>query len=350
MFLLELKHGGDIYSHEHKNMLDFSANINPLGLPETVKQAITDNIHTYSGYPDPLCRELTLAIAEKEKIQPQQTVCGNGAADIIFRTVLALKPKKALIIQPTFSEYAEALNLVDCEVSSYILEESQGFKLTGDIFNSDLTKPDIIFCCSPNNPTGIPVKKEILLKLAEVSKKNGVILAIDECFNDFLDEPEKYSLVDHINQYPNVIVFKAFTKFYAMAGIRLGYGISSDINLNAKIRATLQPWSVSTVASKCGIAALEDKDYAAVTKRIITENRDYLKKALNNLGLKVYDSQANYIFFRSEITDLDLRLKQENILIRPCKNFISLNENYYRIAVKSRKDNETLINALKKIL
>ncbi len=347
---MELKHGGDIYSQENKNMLDFSANINPLGLPQAVKQAITDNIHTYSDYPDPLCRELRRAIAEKEKIHSQQIVCGNGAADIIFRTVLALKPKKALIIEPTFSEYAEALNLVDCQISSYLLKEAQGFELTEDILSTDLTGTNIIFCCSPNNPTGIPIKKEILLKLAEICKVNGIILAIDECFNDFLDDPEKYSMVDRINEFPNMIIFKAFTKFYAMAGIRLGYGICSDLSLTDRINSTLQPWSVSTVASKCGVAALKDSNYAHRTKKIITENREFLKAQLNNLGLTVYDSQANYIFFRTEIPDLDLRLKQENILIRPCKNFMTLDDRYYRIAVKSKKDNETLINALKKII
>ncbi len=346
---MKLTHGGDIYSCDN-DVLDFSANVNPLGLPLVVKEAIKSNLENYSCYPDPLCRDLRLAISKKNNVEINHIVCGNGAADIIFRAVLALKPKNALIIEPTFSEYEEALNLVDCNVHSFFLTEQNGFVLNEEIFNQDFNDIDIMFICNPNNPTGVTVDKEILLKLSKICLEKNIVLVIDECFIDFLDEPEKFSMIKHIKDYPNLIILKAFTKIYAMAGIRLGYGLCSDMDLINKIHTTLQPWSVSTVASVSGIAALGDVEYVNETRKIIKQGRIYLNENLNNFGFKLYDSQANYIFFRTKYTDLNLRLKEKNILIRSCSNFKSLNGEYFRIAVKSMANNIALVSSISDVL
>lgn len=346
----QLVHGGDIYSEEITcDFIDFSANINPFGIPDSVKQAIIDNLDKYSYYPDPLCRELREAIARHENTLSKNVVCGNGAADIIFRIALALKPKQALLISPTFSEYEEAIKLVDGEIKYYDLEEKGDFYVKDDILEYITSDIDIMFVCNPNNPTGIPLIYEKMIKIADKCKQNNVILVVDECFIDFLKNEEEYSVSKYIKEYDNLIILKAFTKIYAMAGIRLGYMLSSNEDIINKISGIGQPWSVSTVASKGGIAALEEIDYVNKTKEYIDKNRDYLIKELKKLDYKVFDSKANFIFFKSENSNIKNELKKYGILIRACENYKNLNDKFFRIAVKSEKDNKKFIEIMRKI-
>ena len=347
----KLIHGGDIYTKRNtkEKIIDFSANINPLGLPNSVKQAIIDNIDSYESYPDPLCRELRERLSQHIKINKDNIICGNGAADLIFKVTMALKPKKALLIAPTFAEYEEALNLVESEIQYYELNEQNNFIIDENILNCICPQLDIMFICNPNNPTGIAIKKEEVIKIAEVCKSNNVILVVDECFTDFLIEEYEYSICEYLNEYNNVIILKAFTKIYAMAGIRLGYMLCSNKSILSKVSNIGQPWSVSTVASKCGVAALDEVDYVNKTKLYIKNNREYLKKELEALGYKVFPSQVNYILFKSKDTSIKEKLEYYGILIRSCSNYKVLDNKYFRIAVKSRSDNEYLISCLKEI-
>lgn len=352
MCMTKLIHGGDIYNEDDGsvcNWLDFSANINPLGLPQGVRRAITDNIDSYTSYPDPLCRELKAAIAMSEGIDTKYIVCGNGAADLIFRLVLCTNPQKAIVIAPTFAEYETALSLVHCTTVHHYLSEENGFYLDNTILQKISADVDIMFVCNPNNPTGIPVKTDLMQNIVEQCKRMNVLLVVDECFNDFLDNNHDYSMIPYLKDYNNMILLKAFTKMYAMAGIRLGYALCSDVYLTQKIESTLQPWSVSTVASKCGIAALSSTEYVKKTKQLIHDNRTFLIGELKKLGIKVFDSAANFIFFKTDEIELDTKLKEHGILIRSCSNYVGLSDNYYRIAVKGHEDNLRLIEALRYI-
>ena len=306
-------------------------------------------LKTTANYPDPLCRELREALAIHEDINSSNIICGNGAADIIFKITLALKPKKALLIAPTFAEYEEAINLVNGEIIYYNLKEEKDFCIEADILDYITSDLDIMFICNPNNPTGIPMKKGDMFNILEKCKKNNVILVVDECFIDFLIDEEEYSLSSYISQYNNLIILKAFTKIYAMAGIRLGYMMCSNMDIVNKINNIGQPWSVSTVASKCGVAALKEVDYVKKTKEYIKENREYLIRELNSLGYKVFESETNFILFKTKDTNIKDKLEEYGILIRSCSNYRNLNEEYFRIAVKSEKNNKYLINCLKEI-
>ena len=347
-----LIHGGDIYSKRKINVesiLDLSANINPFGIPDSVKKAIVDNIESYSNYPDPLCRELRKALELHENIDFRNIICGNGAADIIFKITLGLQPKKALLIAPTFAEYEEALYLVNSKIDYYDLKEESGFNIEEDILNSITKDLDIMFICNPNNPTGIPINKTLMLNILDKCKENNVILIVDECFIDFLTEEEEYSIKSYIPKYNNLIILKAFTKIYAMAGLRLGYMMCSNIIIINKINSIGQPWSVSTVASKCGVAALKEIDYVNKTKDCIKENREYLIEELRGLGYKVFESKVNYILFKTQHTYIKDKLEELGILIRSCSNYRNLNNEYFRIAVKSRANSKYLIKCLKEI-
>lgn len=342
-------HGGNIYKFDEK-MYDFSANLNPLGMPDECKSAIKDNISLYENYPDPFNRQIKAAISSKVNLPESYFCFGNGAADIIFRIVLAFKPKKALIVSPTFAEYAQALSTVNCHIDNYMLTDEDGFNLNVDSFINHIDDNlDIVFLCNPNNPTGIVLEKEDVLKIATACKQVDSILVVDECFSEFLSNEEKYSIVNNIEHYDNTIILKAFTKIYAMAGLRLGYSICSNHFLTEKIEETLQPWSVSTVASKAGCAALELHEFVDKTKKYIEEERNYLLRELSEIGVTTYNSKANYIFFRCEDNIVD-PLISKKIIIRSCKNYVGLDERYYRIAVRTHEENQYFIQSLKSVI
>lgn len=257
-----------------------------------------------------------------------------------------------MVLAPTFAEYEAALRLADCDVVYHLLSESNGFHIDGNRLLSDIKEQpelDMVFICNPNNPTGIPTSSELIMKIADQSEESDTLLVVDECFCEFLDNEQDYSVIGR--QPSSTVVLKAFTKLYAMAGIRLGYMICSNDSINQSVMGTLQPWSVSTVAMKGGVAALKEHEYVRETKRMIKINREYLKLELKTLDplIKVFDSSANYILFKAADLSLAQKLKEEKILIRSCGNYIGLDKSYFRIAVKSAEDNRTLISCLKEL-
>ena len=192
-----LVHGGDWagFAAEYGAMpLDFSANVSPLGVPDGVRRAIEQAAAQADRYPDPLCRALRAAIAQKEAVPPEHVLCGNGAADLIFRAVLARKPRKALVTAPSCAEYAAALETVDCEIMRYALKEDRDFRLEADFLQAITPDVDMVFLCQPNNPTGLTSPRELLLRVAARCRDCGTLLVLDECFTDFLDAPEAHSL------------------------------------------------------------------------------------------------------------------------------------------------------------
>ena len=349
----ELIHGGDVYTDRRLpagvELLDFSANLNPLGMPEGVRRVLAGCAERCTAYPDPLCRELRGALAEREGIPAERIVCGNGAADLIYRLVWALRPRRALVPAPTFAEYALALEGSGCRVDYSFLPEKDGV-VPGEAF-LDAVKPgvELIFFCNPNNPTGVLSSREYLLRLAERCREVGAVLAVDQCFLDFADGGERCSLVPELEQFHNVAVLKAFTKLYAMAGLRLGYLLCGGKALAERVSCAGQAWSVSTPAQLCGLAALEAADYAGRTRDAIRGERIFLRGALEKAGCRVYGSAANYLFFRSGWENLPDRLLPYGILARSCGNYPGLDSRYCRIAVRTPEENRRFAECLQKI-
>jgi threonine-phosphate decarboxylase len=346
---MALIHGGatEGYMLEYgRQPLDFSANCNPLGIPASVPAAVLEAAEHADKYPDPLCRRLRAALAEKINVTPKQILCGNGAADIIFRLALARKPKKALVTAPTFAEYALALETAGCEVVYHPLLEAEGFTLTDDILRRLTPELDMVFICNPNNPTGLTVPPVLLRHILDACEASGTLLVVDECFNGFLDEPEKHSLKPLLGQYENLLILDAFTKLYGMAGVRLGYCLSGNALLLEAIQNAGQPWAVSSLAQAAGIAALREEQYVQKARALIQSERAYLFDALRDIGIQTPGGEANYIFFRSDMPGLVPRLREKGILIRDCSNYVGLSQGYYRIAVRTHEENAALIKAL----
>ena len=248
---MKLIHGGDVEGFREKfgrEPLDFSANISPLGLPEGVRQGVIDSLSQATQYPDPLCRKLRRAIGEKEGIDPEYIQCGNGAADLIFRLVLAKRPRRALVTAPTFAEYEQALTAFGCEVDRYLLTKEEGFALTPRFLEALEEKPDMVFLCNPNNPTGLFVEPDWGLAFLAKCRERGITVVMDECFLDFTGQEKARSWKPYLNEYPNLVLLKSFTKLFAMPGIRLGYLLTANEALICQAEQAGQAWGISCVA------------------------------------------------------------------------------------------------------
>lgn len=336
-------HGGDIYTH--KNVIDFSTNINSKGMPVTVARAAREAIDLCSGYPDTTCKELREAIGARERVLPDRIICGNGAADLIFTLVLAKKPEQALVMVPTFYEYEQALLNVNCRVEKYRLKERHGFDIQEDFLDKITPETDMVFICNPNNPTGVLTKKTFLEKVLKKCERCDTLLVLDECFIDFLDEPVRYTMKEFLMTTEHLFILRAFTKIYAMAGLRLGYGLSHNAHLLSQMKRMVQPWNVSIPAQMAGIAAAGEIQFAEETRKEIKAEREKLKQQLTNIGYLVYGSLANYIFFQGP-RNLFENCLIRGVLIRDCSNFESLSVGWYRVAIRSDEENRLLVAEL----
>ena len=340
-------HGGDVY--QYQNCVDFSANCNPLGTPKGVKEAVIQSLDHINDYPQVGCTPLRKAIAVYEGVNPEEVICGNGAAELIFTICRALKPAKALVPAPTFAEYEQALESVGCTCIHGFLKEKELF-LPGEKFLDMLTEDlDMFFFCNPNNPTGMLTSRKLLTAILQKCKALGIFLVVDECFLDFVKEPEKHTLKGKLAEYPNLFLLKAFTKRYAIPGVRLGYGFCSDSKVLERMEAVTQPWNVSTVAQQAGLAALKETEYVEKGRLLIFRESVWMKEKMAQLGLKVYPSETNYIFFHGP-ADLFERCVPKGILIRDCSNYPGLEKGYFRVAVKLHEQNEKLIQVLNEVL
>lgn len=340
-------HGGDIY--RYPDMIDFSSNCNPFGPPQRVQDAICRAAGQIGHYPDVQCSLLRDALSAKLHVPGAWIFFGNGAAEVIFAAVTALKPQKALLPAPTFAEYTQALETVGCEIQYEQTAEADGFALPMDFAEQITEDIDMVFLCNPNNPTGNLLSREETERVIRRAGALDCTVVLDECFLDFVENPDEFSMLGELAVYPHVILLKAFTKLYAMAGARLGYGISSNPAIIEKLERSVQPWNVSSLAQAAGLAALAEDAYVRESLTTLHAERAYLLQALEKLGCRTYASQANYIFFRGETT-LGGKLRAAGFLVRDCSNYAGLGKGYYRVAVRLHEDNVKLVQALAHIL
>lgn len=346
-------HGGDIKSYLDrygKNPVDFSANISPLPMPTAIKEAMVLSLEEVGNYPDPLCRDLRRAISDGSGILEKYILAGNGASDLIYRLMYSLRPKKAVILAPTFAEYEQALQAVGCHITYYQLQEENQFEVGVDILDSIDDDTDIVVVCQPNNPTGKTCQNSILNSILKKCEQVNAVFMIDECFTDFLKDEQDFSMVDFVAENKNLFILKAFTKMYGLAGVRLGYCYCSNVDLLEKMSRAGQPWGVSTVAQRAGKVAVYQTEYVKEVVCLIEEQRLYLTNKLKQLGFTVFEGSVNYILFKTDLLQLDVQLAERGFMIRDCSNYIGLSKGYFRIAVKNYCDNKGLIETLEDIL
>ena len=351
--MLPYTHGGDVLTAQARYggpVLDCSANLNPLGMPPQVGETAARAAAQASPYPDPLCRELRAAIAAHDGVTPEQVLCGGGAAELIFRLAFALRPRRALVTAPTFSEYEGALSAAGCAVTRHLLRRERNFDVDEGILEAIGPDTELVFLCTPNNPTGRLIDQELLLAAAEKCRGLGAVLAVDECFLPLSCGGP--GLAPWLVEYPNLLLLRAFTKSYAMAGLRLGYTLSADTALLERLSLSGPPWSVSTPAQAAGLAALTQcPDWPSQARAFLERERPALAEGLSALGLDVVPGQANYLLFRAAgVTDLKESMLTRGVLIRSCANYHGLGEDWYRVCVGQAEQNERLLAALREVL
>lgn len=376
--MANFEHGGNIkeisrnIGLNYKNIIDFSANINPLGIPSDVKKAIIEGIGEIEKYPDITYFDLKKAIINYENnnyehllnkkdkykninrklvyIKEEDLILGNGAAEVLFNVVRGINPKRSLVLAPTFSEYEEATRAVNGEIVYYKLKEENNFTIQEDILNIIDSNLDLIFICNPNNPTGVVTYKELLEKILIKAKENNVMLIVDESFLDFIEE--NLSMISYINKYDNLIIIKSLTKLFALPGIRIGYGICRNNKIKYNINKIAPAWNINILAEIATKTALKDCEYIKETLNFIKNEKDYLYNELKKLNeIKVYKPSVNFILLKTlKNIDLKNKLLKHNILIRSCSNYEGLNNTYYRVAVRKHDENIKLVAALKKLI
>ena len=378
-------HGGNIYKifreKNIKEILDYSSNINPYGIPESLKKKITENLEVLERYPDPDYVELREKLANLNKVNLSDIILGNGATEIIFLFMKVINPKKILIVSPTFGEYERAVKATEIprdivslscsgdnknienkeiEIEYFELKESDDFKLNiGNLKNELEKKYDLLIICNPNNPTGKFLKLAQTEEILKECNKYDTKLFIDEAFIEFLADGMKESIINTEENKKNLFVTRAFTKFFAIPGLRLGYGMYFDKELEQKISEKKEPWSVNNIAEMAGLTVLDDTEYIEKTLKWITKEKIYMYEKLNEIsGIKVYETEVNFItgkidekLFSEGLNVKILREKmlEQGILIRDASNFKFLDERFFRLAIKDRKNNDRVIETLKKI-
>ena len=379
-------HGGNIYKifreKNIKEILDYSSNINPYGIPESLKKRITENLEILERYPDPDYVELRQKLSNLNKVNLSDIILGNGATEIIFLFMKVINPKKILIVSPTFGEYERAVKATEIsgdtvslsssngdnknienkkiEIEYFELKESDDFKLNIHNLKNELEKKyDLLIICNPNNPTGKFLKLDETEEILKECNKYNTKLFIDEAFIDFLKDGMKESIINTKENKQNLFVTRAFTKFFAMPGLRLGYGIYFDKKLEKRISEKKEPWSVNNIAEMAGLTVLDDTEYIEKTLKWITEEKTYVYEKLNEIsGIKVYETEVNFIagkidekLFSEGLNVKILREKmlEQGILIRDASNFNFPDERFFRLAIKNRKNNDRVIETLKKI-
>jgi threonine-phosphate decarboxylase len=355
-------HGGNIYNasntygYSQQEILDFSANINPLGVPKKLYEVINSNIEKLVNYPDPDCTELRKSISEYLGVHEDSIIIGNGASEIIFLIFGELKPKKVLMPAPTFSEYAEAAERFGSEIKYFELKECDGFKLNVEQMMHEISDDiDAVMLCNPNNPTSRLEDSQELIGLIEFADSKGVTVIIDEAFIELTQNGNLNSVAGELNRHKNLFIIRAFTKLFAIPGLRLGYGLG-DEELVREMWDKKIPWSVNTFACNMGIILSHEKEYLNMTKLWIQQEIRWFYEQLSSLPkLKVFYPQTNFVLLKILDENLNAallknRMAAKGILIRDASNFKGLNEKFFRLAIKDRKSNKIVINALKEVL
>ncbi len=332
-----------------EEMLDFSANINPLGPPPSLRAAISRTLDQVVHYPDPDCAELVQTLADNYGVSSDQIVVGNGSTEILYALARSFRRARAVIPVPSYTDYADASRLAGMEVETISLEEASGFALDWCRFEGHLRGDDVVFLGQPNNPTGLAFDEAVFGQFA--AGHPGTVFVVDEAFAGFVEGLG--SLTEGIAA--NIVVLRSLTKFYAIPGLRLGAAVA-PVEMARSIRAQIPPWSVNSLAQAVGTAALGDVRYAQKTRQFVARQREKLKEGLSDIaGLRVYPSCANYLLLSLERNRLNAaqlaeRLLQEGIAIRVCNNFEGLDGRFFRVAVRQEQDNTRIVEALRTLL
>ncbi len=348
-------HGGNIHVFARElglapeDLLDFSASINPLGLPKGARAAYRQAVRRIAHYPEPYAESLTQALAEYHGLAPTQIVVGNGSTQLIYALVRTLAARRVLLLAPLFSEYRTALQASGVKVDHFLLRPP-AFALVLERLAQVLTEQhyDAVVITNPNSPTGVLTQRTCLEEAIRLCQRVGTKLIVDEAFVDWHEEA---SLKHVAVRSPQVIVLRSLTKFFALPGLRVGYALGQAATLKP-LRSHIEPWSVNVMAQEIGRACLQDRAFIVRSRAFMEKERTWLHARLQAVpGLTVFPSSANFLLLRIDKQKMSARrladlLASKRLLVRDCGNFYGLGRQFVRVAVRRRADNRRLVDVL----
>lgn len=356
-------HGSDLeqietyYKIPKEEILCFSANVNPLGIPLTVRRALTENPDVISRYPDREYTALKRAISQYCGVDPSRIVTGNGSTELISLLISQRQARHALVIGPTYSEYERELSLTGGRISFFHLGEDEEFRLDiPRLLDALAADTDLLILCNPNNPTSSAVPAKDLAVLAAACRERDIFIMIDETYADFAPSVEEISAVPLTGEFDNLMVIRGVSKFFAAPGLRLGYGITSNQAFLQTIRIHQNPWSVNSVAAFAGEVMLKDTAFIAQTRHLICRERERITEILSGFShAKAYPAWANFFLVKIEKEGLSSfqvfdSLIRKKIMIRDCSSFESLPGEYIRFCILNPEDNDRLLTCLRELL
>lgn len=352
-------HGSDIekicevYHLDPKNIIKFGANVNPLGLSENVKQQLASRLDILSSYPDRDYTTLRNTISEYCNVPAEFILPGNGSSELIALLIQERNPKHTLILGPTYSEYSRELSFSGSTQEYYHLREEDNFVLNVDDLCQTLEgNYDFLIICNPNNPTSSAITREDLQKLLTFCAEKNIFVMIDETYVEFAPDISEITAVTLTKEFTNLMVLRGVSKFYAAPGMRLGYGITGNLDFLQKMKEKQVPWSLNSLGALAGELMLQDKDYIHRTRELILSERTRLLQALVEIPTyKTYPAYANFILLKIQkpvLTSYDIfdACIRQGLMIRDCSSFECLDGEYIRFCIMNLEDNTRLLNIL----
>lgn len=352
-------HGGNLYKAARETggdaFLDFSANINPLGLPDSVARALAAALPAIVHYPDPEAFALKEALTGHYGMLPETLVLGNGAAELFYLLCLVRRPGCVFINPPSFSEYERAALAAGAQVRLLPLGEAPAFAVDWEALTARVTADSLIFLGQPNNPTGTLLDADALKRFLTATADKNCLVVVDESFLDFIDADGTLSCQSWVAQYPHLAAVRSLTKIFAIPGLRLGFGVMSP-TLATDLEAAKDQWNVNTLAQVAGVAALADEAYLQRTREQVPAWRRQLLTGLSAFaGIQAIPSVVNFILLDMRGTGKNAAWWREafwkkRILVRDCSNYAALSPEHIRIAVRTETENEQFLTALQTIM
>ena len=353
------KHGGNVYAAARasgrrvRDLIDFSASINPLGPSPAALRAVRAAGSTIIHYPDPDCVELRKRLARRHSLHPEEFLVGNGSTELIHLLPRVLRIRRAVIVGPAFSEYAKAVKAYGGLVFSIHAKRSDGYRPPLDEVLAAVasSRADSIFLCNPNSPTGQGIRRKELEALLRATARRGVWVILDETFIEYCADR---AVPAWVRRCPRLVVLRSFTKFYALPGLRVGYLVAREPVIG-RLKKELPPWSVNALAQAGALAALKDRHHARRSLGFMNRERLRFAKSLAAIpGVTVFPSVANFLLVElprgcpgSAVTRT---IRRRGLLIRDCSTVPGLSRRTIRVAVRLSGENDRLVRALRALI
>lgn len=355
-------HGSDIevisqkYRIEQDSILPYAGNVNPLGMSPLAKETLIEYIDAVESYPERDYARLRTALGNYCDVDMENIILGNGTSELIRVALDTLKPKKTLIVGPTYSEYKTAAALAGSEVEMYMLDQLDDFELDIQKFTEHLYESlDLVIICNPNNPTGKAIRKDDMSVIADACAKLNIFVMVDETYVEFVQDVPLISSMALTKSFDNILVLRSTSKFFSTPGLRLGYAATKNKEFLAATDNKKIPWNINSLASIASVM-FSDEHYINLTSSLIQTERNLVYSALcSRKSIKVFKPDANFVLIKllkedQTATEVFEYCLKKGFMIRDCTDYEGLGEKYVRFCFLKPEQNDRMVNTILEIV